>query len=119
MGTDSYLALVRLHLSYSALATSLLPQYKIFMSRFSGKAPRQLRGKSLCLKVTENGFFTEMHGGRRDIDDNTEHKAVFEYEGKIIATRLVKNQNRLFRDCGLPILCGFQHPTDKALSNLL
>lgn len=91
MGTDSYLALVRLHLSHSALATSLLPQYKIFMSRFSGEAPRQLRGRSLCLKITENWFFTEMHGGRRDIDHNTKHKVVFEYEGKVIATRLVKN----------------------------
>lgn len=41
--------------------------------------------------MTENWFFTEMHGGRRDIDRNTKHKIVFEYEGKKFATRLVKN----------------------------
>lgn len=91
MGTNSYLALVRLHLSYSALATSLLPQYKIFMHSFSEEAPRQLRGRSLCLKIAENWFFTEVHGGKRDINHNTKHKVVFDYEGKIIATRLVKN----------------------------
>jgi len=87
MGTNSYLALVRPHLSYSALATSLLPQYKILMSRFCRYAPRELRGRSLWLKVTKNWFFTEIEGG--DIDHNTKHKVVFECVGQIIATRLV------------------------------
>lgn len=79
------------HLCYSALATSLLPQHKILISRFSGEASRQLQGRSLHLEITENWFFTELYGGRRDINHNAKHKVVFEYERKIVATRLVRN----------------------------
>lgn len=32
-----------------------------------------------------------MQDVRINIDPNTKHKVVFEYEGEIIATRLVKN----------------------------